>query len=174
MCCSLETYNYQHHNSEYAFIQDKDGNIYNNDDMCTIRTKCILLLIGTPIASVLRAIYHLGSLLYKLVWYPIQLMKGKITWKEACKELTNHALDIFASIFYGICMEASALYGIADPLNGRYGYGVMERALNRDGFKDKSKFYLAVCFQPITHINSDKMNDRLTNYTTSHLRPRTI
>lgn len=126
-------------------IDGSTGRKYFNEEPETIRTKCILLILGTPlihsIASICNVVYRTFKVLTLAeLWLedneekPYQL-KGRLIRVAADLAKAVSAPLVLA----GLCL--SAIYGVFMPYDGRKLYAALERA-------EYGGPILAPCFQP--------------------------
>lgn len=121
------------------FIIDKSTKErYFNDSSSTIRCKCALLALGTPlvhpVTSVLNIAYRIGRLV------TCQHFTGSSQdedLKEAGKDLLRAAISPVSVVG----LELAALYGICRPHDGRKLYARIEKAVYNGPV-------MAPCFQP--------------------------
>ena len=148
---AVDTQGPRFYNNEAKFIIDsRTGDKYLNEDLATIRYKCFLLSLGTPLVHAIAAIIKVIFNLLKLAFLYDFWKTADETNKEnkAGYHFTNRALDAGTNLLHIaftpiaiLLLECSALYGIIMPRNGRKLYANLERFTYGD-------FVLAPCFQP--------------------------
>lgn len=144
------------------------GEIFNFDPPHLIRTKCLALVILTPIVSLIRSIYWLAKAAFLLLAAGFNYLDGQDLTNQSRKNIALNLADSVLAWTYGIQMTAYAAMGVILPNSGRIHYGYLERRLNRhvDG-PHRDKFYLAICFQRLCVYDSTKIqdvNDKLYTY----------
>lgn len=139
------------------FVQDSEGNIYNDDSKSFIRFKAVALVAATPILIALHAICQLAACLN-----PQTCANNSRT---SCK-------DILQLFLLGCCMTKEALRTIYSPYEGRRAYGLLESDIYQNKehiYGHEHPVYLAVCFQPLVKISDENYLEVLDKY--SHKFP---
>jgi hypothetical protein len=126
---------------ETQFIIDlSTNNRYLNDSPTTIRVKCFLLTIGTPIVHAIAALLNVALRIVRLVTF-YNFFATKASFEEAFVEDLKDLARILVSPLVPIGLELAALYGVLNPRDGRKLYASIERAFYGNAI-------LARCFQP--------------------------
>ena len=126
-------------------LDQTTGRRYLNESKGTVRMKCFLLLLGTPIV-------HSIGLIVNVAYRALRLLTLYHFWKDIGEDIHY---DFGARVydagtdFLRICtsqiaffgLQVAALYGVLTPYNGRKLYATIERA-------QYGRSILAPCFQP--------------------------
>ena len=140
---SFSTVTLQKDQSIKTFICDRpSGDLYNNDDSPTLRTKFSLIALAIPFYTIGNMGYHVYT-----------LVEGKIM-----ESLWN----IVSDAIYGISVLFSVLSGMASPLEGRKLEAIVENHWQKGISKHQDcrilpngqsqACYLAYCFQTCGNI----------------------
>lgn len=161
---------FQMRGRDYPLILDQTtGYIYSDDSKRTVRIKCTLLTLRTPLDATLRTLGHIASTLFKALSLPLALVKGKTAFLQTLKRTQSAGLEVLRAPFFGILCMGAALYGIVKPFEGRALYSYLERSLNGQSghVERRSKYYSAPCFIP---WNFNALNVRDEQDSLSHLK----
>jgi hypothetical protein len=139
-------------NPEPEYIIDKStGRKYWNEETSSIRFKCFLLCIGTPVVHFVASIVNVAAQVVNIAKSFFTPKKEQANLDEKSNFLPKNKLNISVvdkaifkitrQPFALITLELSAIYGIFKPLDGRKLYASIERA-------QYERHVLAPCFQP--------------------------
>ncbi|KIC74701.1 hypothetical protein DB42_AZ00560 [Neochlamydia sp. EPS4] len=126
-------------------IDTSTGRKYWNEPKNSVRFKCFLLILGTPIVHSLASLVNTAYRIVKLASFS-HFWTGKATensysFKGRLKDAGQDLLRVVTPPVVLVGLELAAIYGIFTPYNGRKLYASIERA-------QYGKFTLAPCFQP--------------------------
>lgn len=125
-------------------IDQSTGNRYWNESKGTIRFKCVLLSLGTPLLQpLISSVAGVGLSALKILSLSHFWAPNDIT-SSLSERLVDMSLDLLKILLWPIVLlglEISALYGIFNPYDGRKLYASIERAYYGGPV-------IAPCFQP--------------------------
>lgn len=140
-------------------IDQTTGRKYLNESKGTVRFKCFLLTLGTPIVHALASVVNMAYRIVKLVsfshfWIPKDGEKS-YNFKRRLKEAGTDLLRVVTQPIAFAGLELAAIYGLFSPYDGRKLYASIERA-------QYGHFILAPCFQPDAeeHLLGGDINER--------------
>ena len=128
-------------------IHNPTGTLYNDDSVCVVASKCLVLALAAPVFYTARAIWHASRIVVDTVVIASQffhqlarrensgpILKGLS--ERALQDLTSriqHNLwRVVTTPFIIIGIEVGALWGVISPYEGRIIVGFMERLYNED------------------------------------------
>lgn len=139
---------------EMGLIADEQGRKYLNEDPAEIRLKCLFLSLSAPIVHVFALAFNIIKISLRILFFwhfwPAEDKDKPYSIKANLIETGKDLLRIVATPLALIGMEAAAIYGMFNPLDGRKLYGSIERAMY-------DSFRLAPCFQPDLQPHSVKV-----------------
>lgn len=121
-------------NDRFSYVWDQiTGDIYNDDSISIVWSKCALLIPKTLICTIAKVVSNIAQ---------------------------EKFFDALRAVYYGTYCLGAALYGLVDPYEGRRFYSLYERAYFRDqDYVDRrNNAYMALCFVPINYNVIDKCN----------------
>lgn len=128
-------------------IDQSTGKHYLNSSEKGIRFNCIVLsLLGVPICHTISMVGHTAYRIGKIVtgahFWITKENERDYSLKERGLEAMEDLVKIVSAPFVLCALEASAIYGLFRPFDGRKLYASFER------FAFYDRFFLAPCFQP--------------------------
>lgn len=130
-------------NKSKYLVDQTTGRRYWNESKGCVRSKCVLLALGTPFVHPFAVICNVVYRILKLIsfshfWMP---KTGKYNFKARLAEAGKDLLRIAISPIALVGLELSSLYGIIRPYDARKLYASFERLTY-------NHFIMAPCFQP--------------------------
>jgi len=127
-------------------IDGSTGRKYLNESKGCVRTKCILLTLGTPLYHSIAAMAMVVSKIFRVItfanfWLPKE--GDGYNFKGRLKDVGKDVAGIFLLPLAIVGLELSNIYGWISPYNGRKLYASIERV-----FFGGPDLALAPCFQP--------------------------
>lgn len=130
----------------FTYIEDtKTGDLYQNDERCTVATKCALIVLGLPLFAAGVIIWNLCKIVVDIVALAIktiQLLAKEWSEKGAKEALKNAGWEfcskffkvilcediwqVVSTPFYATGMLFSAAFGVVCPYLGRKGVAKIE------------------------------------------------
>lgn len=173
----------------YFTINVKTGEIYNNDNRRIIFLKNFLLVLGRPIHSLAKTLYHI-SIIAPLAYEITKYINNKQSATDLRRNMYRSCIDIVRTPIYGIVMTimhiAAMIFGVLSP-NTLYKTREIIGQLERDlewGAKPAHDLwlciptggYLSPCFSPIQNIcRGDSIKNTFSKYIRnkkgSHIEP---
>jgi hypothetical protein len=137
--------NWRYASGSKYIIDGSTGKKYFNEESSTIRTKCFLLILGTPLIHSIASICNIAYRTFKVLTLAELWLRHDEEKPSPLKgRLTLVAADLAKAVaaplvLAGLCL--SAIYGLFMPYDARKLYGALERA-------EYGGPILAPCFQP--------------------------
>ena len=131
---------------EPAYLIDQStGRKYWNESKGTVRVKCFLLTLGTPIVHAVASAINVAYRILKLVsfshfWMP-KKKESSYNFKARLGDAGKDLLRVITQPWAILGLTFTAIYGVFSPYDGRKLYATIERA-------QYGHFILAPCFQP--------------------------
>jgi len=104
------------------------GREYLNQSQSTIRYKCLLLTVLTPIIHLIAGVEHVAYRIIRLVSFYNFWSSDNKTWEDKFKAAGKDLLLMITQPLAVLSLQLSALYGLLRPLDGRKLYATIERA----------------------------------------------
>lgn len=134
-----------HYGQPMFVINQTTNRRYLNQPKKTLRTKCFLLTLGTPIVHLVAAVINIVYRLLKLITFAHFWMEKagefKYNFKARLVDACEDLLRIIAAPVVLILLELSAFFGLFRHYDGQNLYATLERA-------EYGNAILAPCFQP--------------------------
>lgn len=126
-------------------IDDSTKRRYWNESENCVRTKCILLSLGTPFVHTIASVINVAIRAIKILSLSHFLMpkaeEKTYSFKQRFIDLGIDAAKMFTAPLVPLALQAVSIYGWFRPYDARKLYATIERA-------SYGSFILAPCFQP--------------------------
>ena len=126
-------------------IDKTTGRKYLNESKKTVKFKCFLLTLGTPIVHVIASVVTIAFRALRLAtlshFWAHRSGEKSYSIKNRLKDAGVNLLKIATQPITLVGLQLAAIYGLFRPFDGRKLYASIERA-------QYGSFVLAPCFQP--------------------------
>jgi hypothetical protein len=149
------------YNGCYVMKDCSTNELYNGDDLMTIRRKCVLLIVSSPISQSLAIFYKMLHLLCKLVTVDAfsSNAQANLNFIQKCNLFLINILHFLVMPLVIVMLDLALLYGIFFPLDGRKLYNSLFLFFYEDTITRELSYptaFLAPCFKPFKKLEDQE------------------